>query len=227
MSFEDFTTFDLQRMSAEELAHKPTDAELTELLTKYFVPPITSAHVERLQGQYYTVRHNGLYSSLSSNYQSIDRYDYTAWMMELVRSRGRGRNFSPSQTEFVLFLAGTLKDFPRPKSYCPARFCGTWREVEGPNVGSTWRLSPQGGMTIEGATKHLDQTTAWCMDARDAPSLGYLEYGWKPDRWLSLYVKAIDDTHMQLEEPMLNKRLQHHLELVSRDHGLPDVWVTV
>ena len=146
-----------------------------------------------------------------------------------MRELARGRTFSPSQTEFILFLGCILRNFPRPKSYCPEKYCGTWREFEGPSVGSIWRLSPQGGMRIEGATPYLDKTTAWCLKAVPMGSFvsETLKFAEKPDRWYNLYVEAITADTMLLQRQRYKKRDYHRFERVSLDHGLPDVWVTI
>jgi len=206
-------------LTAEERNHLPDADELTALLRTYFVPPITPAHVEPLlRWMKDLIADRPSYSGETSAYEGIDRYDYTAWMREYAR----GRREYPSISELTLFSACRLKDFPRPKSFCPEKYCGTWREVEGPNVGSIWRLSPQGGMQIEGATPFLNKTTAWC----EHPGK-FLMIAERPDRWTGIFVRAVAEDTMKLEWDRYKKVEPHRFERISHDHGLPDVWVTI
>lgn len=214
-------------LTVEELNHLPDEAELQQLLETYFVPPITEAHVVRLLDVMNALLANRpRFVGDMGTYRSYKGFDHTAWMKLFARGRRRGATVS----ELTLFEASLLDDFPRPRTYCPEKYVGAWRQIEGPCVGCIWRMSPKGGMHVDGETKRLRSITTWSVDEMPLSTctVETLMVAEHPrGSWGGLSVLEHTDDTLFLEQPGYVRRDLYRLERLSAEPGLPDVWVTV
>jgi hypothetical protein len=207
----------------------PTAETLLGLLQEYFHPPITRTHADWLHSVLLELHRNkARFFAETDAYQGIRKYMSTAWQCRL----SRGVRY-PGMKDLAMFFACRLPGFPQPKLHCPAEFCGHWREIEGPALGSEWRLGSTGYARVVGAEPRIEDPIKWHVDYDwSGNDLGYtwgaLSTATEHGEWNGQVVKSIDDHTLTVLAPVHRRpSRERRLELVSRDPGLPEIWQTV
>jgi hypothetical protein len=122
------------RAEAKRCGHVPDRDEIREMLVRYFIGPITEAHVNRLVHEFERPRSLGELEDLHWKFKSHFAWRGWAWNEEVSEN-----HTSAAPIDLVLMMGHQLWDgqwllggpeFPQPKLYCPPIAVGTWQQVE-------------------------------------------------------------------------------------------------
>jgi hypothetical protein len=170
----------------ERMGHTPDRDELRSLLVRYFVGPITDAHLDRILTELARAKKN-TFGDLLSLHESIERLTYLGWAW---REEVFANHRTPSDTDLMLLLAhkmwagndfrrrtGDTLEFSQPKLYCPATVVGTWEQLEPIQRAHTpvlWHFGSDGVLRTTSPDGPPDNYRRWCV---------HREYGWPQPRF--------------------------------------------
>ena len=138
----------------------PDRTRVKELLTRYFVAPISEAQIDVADAEFrHAWEHN--FRASHSHFDSPTQWQGKAWSEEFTHSRGQ---MTPS--DLLLMHANMMAiggRFPEPKLFCPQEFVGTWVQVEPPPSvePALWHLDADG--SFRSNSSQAPRASLWCV----------------------------------------------------------------